>query len=67
MKKLSIASVLLLGAGMAVAQAGGSGAGAGAGAAGTGATGGVTGQSFVVPDPDIPVLARIRANLARYF
>ena len=27
----------------------------------------ITGQSFVVPDPDIPVLARIRANLARYF
>jgi phosphoribosylaminoimidazole-succinocarboxamide synthase len=27
----------------------------------------VTGQSFVAPDPDLPVLARIRANLARYF
>jgi phosphoribosylaminoimidazole-succinocarboxamide synthase len=27
----------------------------------------ITGQSFVLPDPDIPVLARIRANLARYF
>jgi len=27
----------------------------------------ITGQGFVVPDPDIPVLARIRANLARYF
>ena len=59
MKKLSIASVLLLGAGMAVAQAGGSGggaggaggsgAGAGAGTAGTGATGGVAGQSAGTP------------------
>jgi phosphoribosylaminoimidazole-succinocarboxamide synthase len=27
----------------------------------------ITGRSFVVPDPGIPVLARIRANLARYF
>jgi len=27
----------------------------------------ITGQSFVLPDPDIPVLARIRANLAPYF
>jgi phosphoribosylaminoimidazole-succinocarboxamide synthase len=27
----------------------------------------ISGQRFVVPDPDIPVLARIRANLARYF
>ncbi|MBV8132588.1 MAG: phosphoribosylaminoimidazolesuccinocarboxamide synthase [Alphaproteobacteria bacterium] len=27
----------------------------------------ITGQSFVVPQPDIPPLARIRANLARYF
>ncbi len=27
----------------------------------------ITGESFVVPQPDIPVLARIRANLARYF
>jgi phosphoribosylaminoimidazole-succinocarboxamide synthase len=26
----------------------------------------ITGESFVVPPPDIPVLARIRANLARY-
>jgi phosphoribosylaminoimidazole-succinocarboxamide synthase len=26
----------------------------------------ITGQSFVLPDPAIPVLARIRANLARY-
>ena len=27
----------------------------------------ITGQRFVVPQPDIPVLARIRVNLARYF
>jgi len=27
----------------------------------------ITGESFVVPQPDIPVLARIRANLAPYF
>jgi phosphoribosylaminoimidazole-succinocarboxamide synthase len=27
----------------------------------------ITRESFVVPDPDIPVIARIRANLARYF
>jgi phosphoribosylaminoimidazole-succinocarboxamide synthase len=27
----------------------------------------ITGQSFVVPEPDIPPLARIRANLAAYF
>jgi phosphoribosylaminoimidazole-succinocarboxamide synthase len=27
----------------------------------------ITGESFVVPDPDIPVMARIRAHLARYF
>jgi phosphoribosylaminoimidazole-succinocarboxamide synthase len=27
----------------------------------------ITGRSFVAPDPGIPVLARIRANLARYF
>jgi phosphoribosylaminoimidazole-succinocarboxamide synthase len=27
----------------------------------------ITGQSFVLPPPDLPVLARIRANLARYF
>jgi phosphoribosylaminoimidazole-succinocarboxamide synthase len=27
----------------------------------------ITGESFVVPQPDIPVLGRIRANLARYF
>jgi len=27
----------------------------------------MTGESFVVPSPDTPVLARIRANLARYF
>jgi phosphoribosylaminoimidazole-succinocarboxamide synthase len=27
----------------------------------------ITGESFVVPRPDIPALARIRANLARYF
>jgi phosphoribosylaminoimidazole-succinocarboxamide synthase len=27
----------------------------------------ITGQSFIVPPPDIPVLARIRANLAQYF
>jgi phosphoribosylaminoimidazole-succinocarboxamide synthase len=27
----------------------------------------ITGQSFVLPSPDAPVLARIRANLARYF
>jgi phosphoribosylaminoimidazole-succinocarboxamide synthase len=27
----------------------------------------ITGESFVVPQPEIPVLARIRANLARYF
>jgi phosphoribosylaminoimidazole-succinocarboxamide synthase len=27
----------------------------------------ITGQDFVVPDPGIPVLSRIRANLARYF
>jgi len=27
----------------------------------------ITGQSFVVPDPGIPVLQRIRANLAPYF
>ena len=27
----------------------------------------ITGESFVVPQPDIPVLARIRANLAYYF
>jgi len=26
----------------------------------------ITGQSFVVPEPDIPVLTRIRANLAPY-
>ena len=27
----------------------------------------ITGQSFVVPEPDMPPLARIRANLAPYF
>jgi phosphoribosylaminoimidazole-succinocarboxamide synthase len=27
----------------------------------------ITGESFIVPQPDIPVLARIRANLAPYF
>ena len=27
----------------------------------------ITGNSFVMPPPDTPVLARIRANLARYF
>jgi phosphoribosylaminoimidazole-succinocarboxamide synthase len=27
----------------------------------------ITGESFVVPDPDTPVLARIRAHLAQYF
>ena len=27
----------------------------------------ITGQSFVLPQSDIPVLARIRANLGRYF
>jgi len=27
----------------------------------------ITGQSFVLPEPDIPPLARIRANLAPYF
>jgi phosphoribosylaminoimidazole-succinocarboxamide synthase len=27
----------------------------------------ITGQSFVVPEPEIPRLARIRANLAAYF
>jgi phosphoribosylaminoimidazole-succinocarboxamide synthase len=27
----------------------------------------ITGESFIVPPPDTPVLARIRANLARYF
>jgi phosphoribosylaminoimidazole-succinocarboxamide synthase len=27
----------------------------------------ITGKSFVVPEPDIPPLARIRANLAPYF
>jgi phosphoribosylaminoimidazole-succinocarboxamide synthase len=27
----------------------------------------ITGQSFVVPSPDVPILARIRANLAQYF
>jgi phosphoribosylaminoimidazole-succinocarboxamide synthase len=27
----------------------------------------ITGQSFVVPEPDVPPLARIRANLAAYF
>jgi phosphoribosylaminoimidazole-succinocarboxamide synthase len=27
----------------------------------------ITGQSFVVPEPDIPPLTRIRANLAAYF
>jgi phosphoribosylaminoimidazole-succinocarboxamide synthase len=27
----------------------------------------ITGQSFVVPEPDIPPLARIRANLTPYF
>src|SRR6516225_381857 len=27
----------------------------------------ITGQSFVVPEPDIPPLTRIRANLAPYF
>jgi phosphoribosylaminoimidazole-succinocarboxamide synthase len=27
----------------------------------------ITGQSFVMPEPDIPPLARIRANLAAYF
>jgi phosphoribosylaminoimidazole-succinocarboxamide synthase len=26
----------------------------------------ITGQSFVMPDPDIPIIERIRANLARY-
>jgi phosphoribosylaminoimidazole-succinocarboxamide synthase len=26
----------------------------------------ITGQTFVLPDPDLPILARIRANLARY-
>jgi len=27
----------------------------------------VTGQEFVPPQPDVPILARIRANLAQYF
>jgi len=27
----------------------------------------ITGQNFIVPEPDIPILARIRANLAPYF
>jgi phosphoribosylaminoimidazole-succinocarboxamide synthase len=27
----------------------------------------ITGESFVVPSPEVPVLARIRANLAPYF
>jgi phosphoribosylaminoimidazole-succinocarboxamide synthase len=27
----------------------------------------ITGQSFIVPQPEIPVLARIRSNLATYF
>jgi hypothetical protein len=27
----------------------------------------ITGQSFVVPEPHIPPLARIRGNLAAYF
>ena len=27
----------------------------------------ITGQSFVLPEPDLPALARIRANLAPYF
>ena len=27
----------------------------------------ITGQSFALPEPDLPVLARIRANLAPYF
>ncbi len=27
----------------------------------------ITGHSFVVPQPDLPVLARIRANLSRFF
>ena len=27
----------------------------------------ITGQSFVLPEPDVPILARIRANLSRYF
>ncbi len=27
----------------------------------------ITGENFVVPQPDTPVLARIRANLAPYF
>jgi len=27
----------------------------------------ITGQSFVIPNPDIPIIERIRANLARYF
>jgi phosphoribosylaminoimidazole-succinocarboxamide synthase len=27
----------------------------------------ITGQSFFVPQPSLPVLVRIRANLARYF
>jgi phosphoribosylaminoimidazole-succinocarboxamide synthase len=27
----------------------------------------ITGESFVVPNPDTPVLDRIRANLRRYF
>jgi phosphoribosylaminoimidazole-succinocarboxamide synthase len=27
----------------------------------------ITGQDFALPDPAVPVLARVRANLARYF
>ena len=27
----------------------------------------ITGQNFALPDPHIPALARIRANLTRYF
>ena len=27
----------------------------------------ITGQNFIVPEPDIPILARVRANLAPYF
>jgi phosphoribosylaminoimidazole-succinocarboxamide synthase len=27
----------------------------------------ITGQSFVMPDPDIPIIERIRTNLVRYF
>jgi phosphoribosylaminoimidazole-succinocarboxamide synthase len=27
----------------------------------------ITGQTFVMPQPDVPILARIRANLAQYF